>query len=954
MAAIPLTPIEDLEAFAYAPGEWRDWDAAQWNRELLLFCFLRDHTRDPSSPIRASAEDLRELVREPDADPEELVQALLMAVRWQATQASLDPLADALHRGRRMQRTGQRFPDFFAFLWLTCLIAYGYPDASLDGQWHARFDRLFPRCDSRLLKGLPELWELLAVWLNQEGRRFEGHPFTQLVLPTPDGNRSNISHSWRLAFPLLLDRRRLSRALEQLAQRGELLHRRNLRLLEALEQEPFSASFLEELSAYRQRLEHHPDESSWFGSVLEREILLFEQEEPLLESRASAAEPARRRTHQPWGPLLLAPLEASCLGVLCLHERDQPVPQDFAVQRDESLVHGQPVLIDSLSENPGLEAFDAGSLLLDPAFCPFPALLPLLQRGLLVFAVDPGLEHPRLLLAPQPALKPSHVLVHVDQLSAFQACFDAEAAHSEEEDWRCFRDVEAQIPELFAFPEPPAAQESLPQRSRISPYAGLRLGQGRGFLASGLGLPDIRIHGPRPALKVMVLGPSGRMAEYNPCPNSSNAADASMPQQWHPLPQVRQRQQFESGEGRVVAFFRDAPTLEQRLELSEVPAAPRFARQRPLQCREDWGLKLGPSILQRNASAIPSTEAIEQARTLLNLRSGGVNPWIEEQILDGLCAAFEARQAISIFDAIQLFRQLGGRSSRWPLFEQALLRGWCEGGWLEEGIEVRRGHWRLQPVDPRLVRLDFNRVQLMGLLSARGLIELISHAVAHGLKVTPVAPSCPEMPRGWRFEGAVEQLAAASGLPLVKLDDWLPLEFRTPWFVQPLACDGEDLWPQSTARTERRRDQIVLNRNGNHQRLNLDPKDQPQPGLQLLQEMNRYRRYRWHSRSPVDGRIFTSCHRNRAALDQLAEATGGVWPFAQPDRFKPVLERCCDADAYLPLPLGRWAALCGETMPGPTLPQQRSKHTYRYCFDSASFHLMQQHKSLPLTSVHQA
>lgn len=48
----------------------------------------------------------------------------------------------------------------------------------------------------------------------------------------------------------------------------------------------------------------------------------------------------------------------------------------------------------------------------------------------------------------------------------------------------------------------------------------------------------------------------------------------------------------------------------------------------------------------------------------------------------------------------------------------------------------------------------------------------------------------------------------------------------------------------------------------------------------MLQEMNRYRRYRWHSRSPVDGRVFTSCNRNRAALDQFAEATDGVWPFA--------------------------------------------------------------------------
>lgn len=95
--------------------------------------------------------------------------------------------------------------------------------------------------------------------------------------------------------------------------------------------------------------------------------------------------------------------------------------------------------------------------------------------------------------------------------------------------------------------------------------------------------------------------------------------------------------------------------------------------------------------------------------------------------------------------------------------------------------------------------------------------------------------------------------------------------------------------------------------------------------------------------------MFTSCHRNRAALNQLAEATGGLWPYGQPDRFKPVVERLFDTDDYLPLPLGRWSALCGDTMPGPTLPATRRQHTYRICFDSASFHLMQAHTSIPLT-----
>lgn len=43
----------------------------------------------------------------------------------------------------------------------------------------------------------------------------------------------------------------------------------------------------------------------------------------------------------------------------------------------------------------------------------------------------------------------------------------------------------------------------------------------------------------------------------------------------------------------------------------------------------------------------------------------------------------------------QLHFELLGCRDHWPLFHQCVLRGWCEGGWLEEGLERRRGHWRL-------------------------------------------------------------------------------------------------------------------------------------------------------------------------------------------------------------------------------------------------------------------
>ena len=59
--------IEALEAFAFEQGAWRDWTAADWNRELLRYCFVRDHLRQPGEPLRATADDLPLLVRDPKA-----------------------------------------------------------------------------------------------------------------------------------------------------------------------------------------------------------------------------------------------------------------------------------------------------------------------------------------------------------------------------------------------------------------------------------------------------------------------------------------------------------------------------------------------------------------------------------------------------------------------------------------------------------------------------------------------------------------------------------------------------------------------------------------------------------------------------------------------------------------------------------------------------------------------
>ncbi|MBM5784037.1 MAG: hypothetical protein FJ076_04165 [Cyanobacteria bacterium K_DeepCast_35m_m1_288] len=85
--------IEELEAFAFEPGEWRNWAAPDWNEQLLLYCFVRDQDRRPSDPLRATLSDLPLLVKDQRADSEAIAQTLVQKLRWQARQNDRDLLS---------------------------------------------------------------------------------------------------------------------------------------------------------------------------------------------------------------------------------------------------------------------------------------------------------------------------------------------------------------------------------------------------------------------------------------------------------------------------------------------------------------------------------------------------------------------------------------------------------------------------------------------------------------------------------------------------------------------------------------------------------------------------------------------------------------------------------------------------------------------------------------------
>lgn len=217
-----------------------------------------------------------------------------------------------------------------------------------------------------------------------------------------------------------------------------------------------------------------------------------------------------------------------------------------------------------------------------------------------------------------------------------------------------------------------------------------------------------------------------------------------------------------------MASFANVSERESTFQLKNISSYVQLERSQPIAYREDWGCKLGPINLEMSKPGDFDLDhaSTDKTKQLLNNGNSTVNSRFEQQMLDALCTVFQHRPRIKRQEFHQFYRRLGGMSSPWPLFYEGLLRAWCEGGWLEEGLE-KGGQWNLQPIDPRLVRTSPMGAQVIGLLSVAGLQKLLAFAMELEMDVKPVAPACAWLPRGWRFCGEICLLAEFSGLPLV-------------------------------------------------------------------------------------------------------------------------------------------------------------------------------------------
>jgi hypothetical protein len=654
------------------------------------------------------------------------------------------------------------------------------------------------------------------------------------------------------------------------------------------------------------------------------------------------------RSRRAYGPLILQ-FTGGSFGVLLLAYENQPPPEGLIPNKVPTLLPGHNVFVPRDHDDPEIAALDAGFLAIEQEQALLPELQPWLDRGLLPFALDPLLKLPRLVHNDSLG-SISHVLVREAQASVFQEQIGCTSFDVDSDIWLGFHLVPEEAGHFWRGLDQVLGRSS-EQAFRLGTCGGVKMVDRRGFLATGLGLPLLTAPLACEVERAQLQLSDGLVLDYSRFHKEEK--DSADRQIWQPVPADRRRSALAEGPARFTVWLLDASSLQRTIQLSALPERVRFQRVHPIVYREDWGLPLSPLELPKTPSAttVPTATSQQWALQRLNQGDANVNALFEQQMLESLSALFQRRASLQRRDFLRLYAQLRNKPDEWPGFPDAVLRGWCEGGWLEEGVERRSGRWRLQPIDPRLVRLTGGGLQLVGLLSARGLVAVLATAHDLGLTVRSVPPTCADMPRGWRFHGAVEALGPACGLPVLEISDWVPEPSAHDWFIDaPLAGDSPP-WP--TGLPSKHSNESVCGRRGEYHcrsAQSLPAGHRASIHLKIEAETSTYGKRRWCSHDPVRSTVFSSCHRNRVVLHALVVATDGLWPFGFTDSGIGQIDRLYDCEAYLPLPLARWAALTGRTMPGPTR-HQPSDHTYRYHVAAALRSHQLRSRFLPLTST---
>ncbi|MDI1480408.1 hypothetical protein [Polyangium sp. y55x31] len=191
---------------------WRSASYSTWNEWLFEYTFSRHRSSEPVEYIPASLEDLCVIVGERPAQAHNVLSAFSSSIVEELQKESSNFATYCLKYRLRSRRYAEYWsvssyedPYFFGCLWLTCLVASGYPVH--EGNFSARMALVLgvPVNLSKSESGsLDDVWKDLAEWT-----RYHCTKYRELRLPPRDEYRTNIGRSFYLAFPNLRDRQRM-------------------------------------------------------------------------------------------------------------------------------------------------------------------------------------------------------------------------------------------------------------------------------------------------------------------------------------------------------------------------------------------------------------------------------------------------------------------------------------------------------------------------------------------------------------------------------------------------------------------------------------------------------------------------------------------------------------------------------------------------------------------------
>lgn len=435
----PTATIRRLAAL-----DWRRASYLAWNERLLDYFFAAGELDEPVTRIAANPEELKQVVGDQDADPDELAQAFEQAFCREVPRGRT--LDTQMSHPRHIP--SEEAPHFFGMLWMTCLICWGYPKQN-EGSFDVRLREVLGR--GTRYHHLEEAWIDLAKWLDQ------APGYRSLALPEPDGHRTRIGRSYFLAFPHGRDRVKLSEVLAEANLGG-----RQLPVPPALQalvenRRRFTPDFQKDLEEFRKRWTTGADPStSAFWRAVQQE----------------AVSPSHSASDAPQTAVLFAREEEELLQPYLAWPGGVDAPPGMEVEPDADLDDIDSGLLIDASGDPAETVARAVALgtLIDA-----PTRAALAQGVLLLVEVDDWEYR----LVSGDASEAMAALVREDRVESFLRAFGGEVNASALEGWRAVMQ-----PSVSASFQPPPGLEDVdqlcitivPPRPRL--IAGIRVAGG--------------------------------------------------------------------------------------------------------------------------------------------------------------------------------------------------------------------------------------------------------------------------------------------------------------------------------------------------------------------------------------------------------------------------------------------------------------------------------------------